>query len=148
MNYFELLNIEKAFEIDMAELEAAYFRAQRETHPDRFVGKSDSERQAALQRSVDVNEAYHTLKTPLRRAQYILSLHGVIIGTDKDTVKPSQALLMEALELREEPPTASALQTMIASCIAAIIQHYNDADYKAMAQEALRLGYLEKITTH
>ena len=146
MDYFTLLNLSQTFDLDQSALEKSYFRAQRQFHPDRFVGKPDHERMAAMQRSVDMNKAYESLKDPLTRAQHLLSLQGVLVGGDKDTVKPSQALLMEIMELRETPPDAKILAEMVESCITRIDQQFRANDWPAMAEETLRLGYLVKVT--
>lgn len=144
-NYFELLGLSPAFELDLSSLEAAYFTAQRQFHPDRFVGKPAVERAQAMQRSADINNAYETLKNPLKRAQYLLHLKGITVGTETGGVKPTQAVLMEAMELREEPKTKDVLQQMINESITRIAAHYRQSDFDAMAQETLRLGYLMKV---
>jgi molecular chaperone HscB len=147
MNYFALLGIEPSFIIDITELEQAYFREQRKFHPDRFIGKSAEERNAALNASMDINHAYETLKTPIKRAQYLLHLQGITVGTEKDSVKPSQAQLIEIMELREDLETGKKipLDTMIAASENSIAEYYSAKNFDAMAQETLRLGYLIKI---
>lgn len=153
-NPFALLQIPESFDLDLATLEKTYFAQQRLYHPDRLVGKSPAERNTALQRSADINEAYHTLKQPLSRAQALLALQGVTVGTDKDSVKPSQSLLMETLEWREaidEALTPEALEkpekALIAAhlhCLKSLSELYQAQTWPEMAQSALRLGYLEK----
>lgn len=140
--YFTLLNLKPAFDLDLSLLEAEYFKAQRLYHPDRFVGKSAEERSVALQKSMDINQAYDTLKNPLKRAQYILKLQGIIVGTEADSVKPSKELLMEIMELREQASDVSKLHK---ESLLAISKHYANNDWQNMAQETLRLGYLEKM---
>lgn len=142
MNYFDLLNIDSSFALDLSVLESAYFKAQRQYHPDRFVGKPEAERLAAMQRSLDSNKAYHILKDPLKRAQYLLHLQGIEVGTDHDTVKPSQELLMEVMELRETLPKTVA--PLVEESINRIGKLFEIKDFSAMAQEVLRLGYLVK----
>ncbi len=144
MNCFTLLGLEPSFPPDPAALEAAYFAAQRRCHPDRFVGKPEAERVAAMQHSADMNWAYDTLKNPLPRARHLLALNGITVGTDNDSVKPSQELLMEVMELNETPPAKDALKKIIAESVARIGECYTTKDYDAMAQETLRLGYLVK----
>ncbi|NBO17934.1 MAG: Fe-S protein assembly co-chaperone HscB [Proteobacteria bacterium] len=151
---FALLGLSPAFELDEKALESAYFHAQRLHHPDRFVGKPQPERAAAMQRSVDINEAYRTLKDPLSRAQALLAMHNIIVGTDTDTVKPSQPLLMESMHWREGVDEAQAVETLAAhtatldghytDCLARIAALYGAGDYAGMAQETLRLSYLRK----
>jgi molecular chaperone HscB len=153
-DYFTLLGLPAEFNLDLAALESAYFREQRVSHPDRFVGKPAAERQAALSRSVEINEAYNHLKDPLKRAQYLLHLQGIEVGTEADSVKPSASLLMETMELRERieeaaPEELSALEDslahMTAQAINAIDRYYGAAEFNEMAEETLRLGYLLKI---
>ncbi|MFO0389027.1 MAG: Fe-S protein assembly co-chaperone HscB [Alphaproteobacteria bacterium] len=144
MNYFELLNITPAFDIDLGTLEKAYFTEQRKYHPDRFAIKPVAEKHAAMQRSVDINNAYNTLKDPLKRAQYLLSLNGIIVGTDKDTVKPSQHLLIEVMGWREECIAAEKLENLRKESIEMIAKHTITSAWEAIAQETLRLGYIVK----
>ncbi len=144
-DYFFLLNLPPHFDIDVKRLEAAYFHAQRQYHPDRSAGKSATARQAALMLSADVNQAYNVLKNPLTRAQYLLSTQGIVVGKEQDSVKPSQELLMEAMELREQPPAKETLEKMIEESIRIVSACYKASEWQKMAQETLRLGYLVKI---
>ncbi len=154
MNYFELLGIDPAFTIDAKALENDYFIQQRLYHPDRYVKKTPAERQQALLRSVDINAAYETLKKPQSRAQYLLHLQGIEVGTESDTVKPSRTLLMQTLQWREaidEAATADALTQLEESLnaatmhtIDAIATYYESHDWSLMAQDALRLSYILK----
>ncbi|MGE0753569.1 MAG: Fe-S protein assembly co-chaperone HscB, partial [Alphaproteobacteria bacterium] len=139
MNYFKLLGIGPAYEIGYEELEQAYFAAQRQYHPDRFAGKPETERSEAMQRSVDINNAYNVLKNPLLRARYLLRQQGIMVGTDSDTVKPSQELLMEVMQWREEGGLDVREQV---ESIQRIAKFYREYDFNAMAEETLRLGYI------
>ena len=143
MNYFSLLNLPESFTLDSSTLETVYFTAQRRFHPDRFVGKSEGERLAAAQKSADINQAYEILKNPLKRAQHVLALQGIMVGTDHDSVKPSQELLMEVMEWREEPQRFD-LAKLKEESINRIGNHFQAQQWNAMAQETLRLGYIVK----
>lgn len=100
-NFFSLLGVQPACQIDLAALEQHYRQAQAQWHPDRFVNASPGERLAALQQTSLLNDAYATLKTPLRRAEHLLA----VLDADGDS-KPQQkldtAFLTQQLELREE----------------------------------------------
>ena len=96
---FGLLGLPPQFDLDPSVIEAAFFEKSKETHPDKFASAPASERVAALSRSRAVNDAYKTLKSPVGRAEYLLSRAGVTIGSNEQ-VEPE--LLMEILELREE----------------------------------------------
>ncbi len=100
-NHFELFDLVPAFALDVARLEAAYRDIQSKVHPDRFAHAGDAERRASMQMTTRVNEAYRTLKSPLRRASYILELNGVDTGFETNTAMPREFLLQQ-MELREK----------------------------------------------
>jgi len=60
--------------------------------------KSEAERQEALDRSSELNDAYRTLKDPVKRAQYLLSQEGFDIGEQRSKDVPPE-LLEEVFEL-------------------------------------------------
>ena len=95
---FALLGIAERFDLDVAELEAAFFAKSKELHPDRFASAPAAERVVALTKSRALNDAYQTLKKPVPRAEYMLARGGVTIS-DHERLDP--AFLMEILELRE-----------------------------------------------
>jgi molecular chaperone HscB len=151
VTYFELLGLSPAFDLDLAALETAYFREQRAWHPDRFVGKPIDKKQTAMQRSVDINQAYNTLKNPLSRAQYLLQLGGITVGTEKDSIKPAPALLMEVMEWREQVEEGAdldkldgLLKTIQSKTIDNLSASYKNNALDTMAQEALKLSYVVK----
>jgi molecular chaperone HscB len=102
---FALLGIEERYDLDVAELEKAFFEKSKELHPDRFASAPAAERVAALSKSRTLNDAYQTLKKPVSRAEYMLARAGVTIG-DNERLEPG--FLMEILELREELAEARA----------------------------------------
>src|SRR5690242_1322327 len=118
MNYFVLLSLPQSFDLDLAALEAAYFAAQRQYHPDRFVSKSPEERAKAASLSADVNEAYKTLKHPLSRAKHLLALSGITVLDEANSAKPDQALLAEIMELQEAIADGQKpnIRALIAEC--------------------------------
>lgn len=99
-NHFELFGLPARFAVDATALEARYHELQREVHPDRFATAPDAERRVSMQRAMRVNEAYQTLKSPLRRAVYILQLRGVDPKFETDTAMPPE-FLMEQMSWRE-----------------------------------------------
>ena len=53
-----------------------------------------------MQRAAQINDAFTTLKAPLRRAEYLLSLRGTDIRGEQQTLQ-DPAFLMQQLEWRE-----------------------------------------------
>ncbi len=99
-NHFELFGLPARFDVDLAQLDTRYRDLQREVHPDRFAAAPDAERRVSVQRATRVNEAYQTLKSPLKRAVYILRLRGVDPKLETNTAMPSE-FLMEQISWRE-----------------------------------------------
>ena len=98
--HFELFGLPQHFNVDAAALDARYRELQREVHPDRFATASDTEKRLSMQMAVRVNEAYQTLKSPLRRARYLVELMGADIGAETNTAMPAD-FLAEQMEWRE-----------------------------------------------
>lgn len=148
-NHFTLLGFQPSFDIAPDALKAAYFKGQREYHPDKAI--SDKQRLAFMQQSADINQAYYVLKAEDSRLYYLLKLQGYDVLSEQAT-QPSPVLLMEIMELREammECGDMVAFQADITSRIQATtqraVQAYNAKDYDRAVEEALRLRYLTKI---
>jgi len=99
-NHFELFGLPAQFTVDPAALDAAYREVQGRVHPDRFVNATDAEKRVAMQWATRANEAYQTLKSPQKRAQYLIELNGVDLQTESNTAMP-MAFLMQQMEWRE-----------------------------------------------
>ena len=102
LDHFARLGVAPGFDLDLDRLEKQYLGFQRAMHPDRFVTKTAKERAIAEQQAVSMNEAYETLKDPLRRAAYLLERAGKTAAVDKDQTVHDPELLMEAMEAREK----------------------------------------------
>ena len=99
-NHFELLGFRPEYRVDNGALERAYRELQRSVHPDRFASAGDAQKRLALQASARANEAYRTLRDPVARAEYLLSLRGFDANVETDTRLPV-AFLTRQLERRE-----------------------------------------------
>jgi len=97
---FEALGVEPAYGLDLGLLEQRHRDLSRALHPDRHAAAGAAERRMALGRAIEVNEAFRTLKDPVRRAEALLARRGVQSGEGKEP-PASPALLMEVMERRE-----------------------------------------------
>jgi molecular chaperone HscB len=113
-NHFELFGLSPIFQLEKDALERSYREIQSRVHPDRFASAGDAERRASLQWTTRVNEAYQTLKDPVKRAAHVLELKGVDVGFETNTAMP-QDFLVQQMELREsleEAKSAAALDNL------------------------------------
>ena len=99
-NYFELFSLPVDFDIDPAELGERYRALQQDVHPDRFAAADARAQRISVQSTTHLNEAYETLKDPLRRGFYMLKLRGAGSDTHEYTTSDG-AFLMRQLEHRE-----------------------------------------------
>ena len=106
-NHFALFHLPEKFTVDGAALDAAYHAVQNQVHPDKFSTASDAEKRVAMQWATRANEAYLTLKSPLKRASYLCELHGIDLQTESNTSMPT-AFLMQQMEWREALDDARA----------------------------------------
>jgi molecular chaperone HscB len=110
-NHFDLFQMPARFAIDAAQLDAAYRELQGRVHPDKFASASDPEKRVAMQWATRANEAYKTLKSPLRRAAYLCELNGIDLGIESNTAMPP-AFLMQQMEWREALDEARSTRDM------------------------------------
>jgi molecular chaperone HscB len=97
-DYYELLGVSRGLNLSLEDLQKRYYDLSRQLHPDRFMQKPEAQRQRALDMSSALNDAYRTLKDPIKRAQYLLSLEGFDIGEQRSKDVPPE-LLEEVFEL-------------------------------------------------
>ena len=100
LNYFELFGLNPIFNIELATLESNFRKIQSESHPDRFVSASATEKLSTMQRATLANEAYLCLKNPANRAKYLLELQGITAISETNTAMPID-FLMQQMEWRE-----------------------------------------------
>ena len=99
-NYFEVFGLPQDFHLNIRDLTERYRELQKAVHPDRFATASDRDRRMAVQQAANINEAFAVLKSPLKRARYLLILAGVDFDDEKETTQDPE-FLMEQMELRE-----------------------------------------------
>ena len=143
-----------ALDLEPATLDRVYFTAQRQWHPDRFVGRPPEERAKASTEAALLNDAYRTLKDPLSRAVYLAGLNGVELPGDGKTIDDPD-LLMEAMEAREalhEATTPEAVDALAAQAgqdmqqaLAGLGTLFLRHDKAAIRKALLRLRYLDKF---
>ncbi|MDR3450175.1 MAG: molecular chaperone DnaJ [Alphaproteobacteria bacterium] len=101
IDHFARLGLERRIDIDIELLERQYAALSRTLDPQRFLIRGVGERGHAVKQLEILNEAYETLRDPLRRGRYWLLVN-------EKTFKDEVAANPLANELREELNNASA----------------------------------------
>ena len=120
-DFFAFIGLPRKLGLDEAELEKSFYALSRRFHPDYFMSASEAERQASMERSSMLNDAYRTLRDRIARAEYLLSLEGY-----KEAEKKAPPdLLEEVFELNMQIEELKAAKKMadedeIAEAVAAL----------------------------
>ena len=99
-SHFALFDLPEQYALDADALDHAYRTVQAQVHPDRFAAAGDAQKRIAMQWATRANEAYRTLRDPLKRAVYLLHLRGIDVGAENNTAM-EPAFLMQQMEWRE-----------------------------------------------
>jgi molecular chaperone HscB len=156
-NHFDLFHLPQQFVVDMTALDRAYHEVQNQVHPDKFSNATGAEKRVAMQWATRANEAYQTLKNPLKRATYLCELNGVDLQTESNTAMPRE-FLMQQMEWREALEDAKAakdihalekLELELASArkmeLAQIAALSDAQEFPQAAQRVRKLMFLEKF---
>ena len=110
-SHFDLFDLPPTYAIDAKKLDDAYRTVQAQVHPDRFAAAGDAQKRVAMQWATRANEAYQTLRDPLKRATYMLSLRGVHADAENNTAM-EPAFLMQQMEWRENIEDAAGARNL------------------------------------
>jgi len=98
VNYFEVFGLPRRLNIDLPALEKTFHELSRKCHPDYFSTAPAEEKQQALRVAALLNDAYRTLRHPIRRIEYLVNLEGF----KPDGSKVPKSFLMEIFEINEQ----------------------------------------------
>jgi molecular chaperone HscB len=96
--FYTFFGIEERLSLDLDDLEKRFYELSRKIHPDRYGRKPLTERQFSEEATSILNDAYRTLRDPVKRAEYLLNQHGLDIGEQRSKNVPPE-LLEEVFEL-------------------------------------------------
>ncbi len=85
VNYFSFFGLPRKLNLDVAHLERDFYELSRKLHPDLNARADKREQQWSLEQSSLLNDAYRTLKDPIKRTQYLLRLEGVELEEQSKT---------------------------------------------------------------
>ena len=107
-DHFSFFRLPRKLLIDESDLEKTFYALSRQFHPDYFMSASEPERQASMERSSMLNDAYRTLRDRVARVTYLLMLEGY-----KEAEKKAPPdLLEEVFELNMQVEELKAAKKM------------------------------------
>ena len=77
VDYFAFFGLPRKLNLDAAALEKDFYELSRRLHPDVNVLSDQREQEWSLEQTSQLNDAYRTLKDPIKRTEYLLRLEGV-----------------------------------------------------------------------
>lgn len=148
MNHFELFNLPAALDIDLAALKDAFLQLQQQYHPDKAEDKDQ-----ALIKSSEINQAFKALSNIDSRAAYLLSLKKQDYHLDQSI--SDFEFLQSALEIREQLDDAASaddlisLKTEVEQWISGLVREfkidYADEDWAEARDTVRKLRFFVKV---
>jgi molecular chaperone HscB len=85
VDYFTFFDLPRKLNVDIPAMEKVFYELSRKLHPDLNARTASQEQEWSLQQSSLLNDAYRTLKDPVKRTQYLLQLEGVELEEQSKT---------------------------------------------------------------
>ena len=79
VDYFTFFGLPPKLNLDVAALEKDFYELSRRLHPDLNATAGSREQEWSLEQSSMLNDAYRTLRDPIKRTEYLLHLEGVAL---------------------------------------------------------------------
>lgn len=148
MNHFELFDLPVALDIDLANLKSQFLTLQQQYHPDKAEDKNQ-----ALIKSSEINQAFKVLSHVDIRAGYLLSLKKQDHHLDQSI--SDFEFLQSALEIREQldeavdPEQLTSLKNEVNQWIESLVREFKidfDNEDWAEARDTVRkLRFFQKV---
>ena len=155
VDHFIRLGLAVDFDVDATSLDGIYFGLQRTLHPDRFATSTAKEKAYSQAQATAINDAYETIKDPLKRADYIIHIRGVSVMPDGCNLVNDPSILMEAMDVREKLAAAEKIADVdliateareeMKDIIQGISLAFKGDDIEGACQLTTRLKYLTKL---
>jgi molecular chaperone HscB len=144
---FAYFGLPAALDLDQAKLEEQFRALSRKLHPDRFARATAQERRFSLEQTTLLNDAYKTLRDPVRRAEHFLRLRGI---ASDPTMSPDflEQTLDDREQLLEAKMAGAPLDPLVTAAQAKRDAAFDEArrlvasgDLQAAAERLARMKY-------
>jgi len=85
VDYFTFFGLAPKLNVNVPALEKDFYELSRKLHPDLNARAGSQEQEWSLEQSSLLNDAYRTLRDPIKRTQYLLKLEGVELEEQSKT---------------------------------------------------------------
>ena len=85
VDYFTFFGLPPKLNVNVAALEKDFYELSRKLHPDLNARAGSQEQEWSLEQSSLLNDAYRTLRDPIKRTQYLLRLEGIELEEQSKT---------------------------------------------------------------
>src|SRR5208337_532338 len=85
VDYFSFFGLPPKLNVNAPALEKDFYELSRKLHPDLNASAGSEEQEWSLEQSSLLNDAYRTLKDPIKRTAYLLHLEGVELEEQSKT---------------------------------------------------------------
>jgi molecular chaperone HscB len=103
VDYFTFFGLPRKLTLDTAKLEQEFYALSRRLHPDLSARFDKREQEWSLEQTSLLNDAYRTLKDPIKRTEYLLRVEGVELEEQSKTAS-EQARQTGAVKKQVVPP--------------------------------------------
>lgn len=148
MNHFELFDLPVALDIDLATLKANFLKLQQQYHPDKAEDKNQ-----AMIKSSEINQAYKVLSNVDSRAGYLLALKKQDYHLDQSI--GDFEFLQSAMEIREQldeassPEDLNSLKVEVQQWMDGLVREfkidYQDEDWAESRDTVRKLRFFQKV---
>jgi molecular chaperone HscB len=103
VDYFSFFGLPPKLALDVKALEKSFYELSRKLHPDLNARAGTQEQEWSLEQSSLLNDAYRTLRDPIKRTEYLLHLEGVDLEEQSKSAT-EQARATGAVKKQIVPP--------------------------------------------
>ncbi len=157
-NYFELFDLPIQYAVDDECLKERYHKLQSNFHPDRFLDSTEQEKRIALHYTALINEAYTVLKSPIKRAKYLLELQQIDLS-EENVGHMAPEFLMQQMDLHERLAMLSNAVSQSAELVAIdadlqqqfsqlaneFIECYQNSNFLGAKKQFEKMQFIDKL---